>query len=430
MAAPRGSLWASATLLVAAARACLAASSVPDNVEPAVSLSALWRRLQAPEPTADGTQSWGEWVSAHGTLWLVLAVVPFCGRLILDFVLSGAHARCYRRCRRRREHATITPLHRAARAKDADAARSTLEEVQTQPDKDRTFGLDTQMMYGVTPFMLACERGKIDIAVMLLEAGCDGALTDDRGRTGVQIALSAGQEALVQSLSQSHAALTEGPPHRSGYQDSFRIMFDRFMIWCEENPFPPSGKDDKQGAFNWKYLTEGGFGKVYLVSGVWPPIELGGERLDTVAIKVAKPGSDADELDFRKEIADLAQLNHPNIVRIIGFTSGKMSAEATKPSWMLVMDFCETDLDKLSADEALRSDSDGSRLLLDLLTQTAAGMLYIHSQKKTHWDLKPENVLVANGGTAEMPRWVARVAGKLLVCLSALLQLHRACLPS
>ena len=88
-----------------------------------------------------------------------------------------------------------------------------------------------------------------------------------------------------------------------------------------------------------------------------------------------------------------------------------MELTATQVSWMLVMDYCVTDLEKIGglkahADVSYRTEE----LMLDLLTQTARGMDYIHSAEKMHWDLKPENVLVGNVGTEFEPQWVARVA--------------------
>ena len=121
------------------------------------------------------------------------------------------------------------------------------------------------------------------------------------------------------------------------------------------------------------------------------PVSIVGRRMacqsdiHAAALKAAKPSNASDDLDFRNEIADLAQLNHENIVRILCFTSGVMEAGATEPSWMLVMDYCDSDLEKISGlkksdDVQFRTD----KLMLELLAQTAKGMEYIHDHGKTH----------------------------------------------
>ena len=375
--------------------------------------SAEGRRLQ----DDDGSMSFAD---EHEQALFGAVAAPFILR-ILDFLYDKLDLRSwFRRWRQKEKGAdSISPLHRAAHAADL----SKVQQLLSEPKNRRAAVLNARMAHGATAFMLACEVGALEVAVALLEAGCDAHMTDDRGRTGVQLAILEGHAALAGFLAQDYAELSQQRPDPTDtFQDSFKIGFTRFVIWSTAPPFPDT-------ASNWNFLAEGGFGKVYRCHDVWPPIEIAGERIRSVAIKAAKgvaaagaPIDDAsatrsvygdrqEDVDFKQEIADLAQLNHGNIVRILGFTQSQLAPAATLQSWMLVMDYCATDLEKICglrkhADAVYRTDE----LMLDLLTQTARGMEYIHGEGKTHWDLKPENVLVGNVGDESKPQWVARVA--------------------
>ena len=118
------------------------------------------------------------------------------------------------------------------------------------------------------------------------------------------------------------------------------------------------------------------------------------------------------EDNLNHEIVELSKLNHPHIVRILAYThgNGEDSSQDGPKSWLLVMDYCETDLKALQEDSTLMRDERRDSVMLRLLTQVALGMEYIHSKDKTHLDIKPENVLVANVGSADEPQWSARVA--------------------
>ena len=81
-----------------------------------------------------------------------------------------------------------------------------------------------------------------------------------------------------------------------------------------------------------------------------------------------------------------------------------------------MLDYCETDLAKLSGLEAAKTLPARPEIvtdpetLLGLLADTARGLGYIHSRGQLHCDVKPENILVANVGTAEAPVWRGRVS--------------------
>jgi len=125
----------------------------------------------------------------------------------------------------------VSRLHRAAREQDLAGVRALLAELAGQTDKERKATLNAQTEHGYTAFMLACEGGAREIAVMLLEAGCDGSMTSSLGRTGAQIAALAGHHALVGYLAQDYAALSQVQPDPADrHQDSYKIPFARFVF--------------------------------------------------------------------------------------------------------------------------------------------------------------------------------------------------------
>ena len=89
---------------------------------------------------------------------------------------------------------------------------------------------------------------------------------------------------------------------------------------------------------------EGGYSKVYLVP-IFPPVAIHGERVHNVVIKAAKMAGIGD---LNVEIEELALLEHPNIVRILGYSYCHIGPKSTQKSFVLALDYCCTDLQKLS----------------------------------------------------------------------------------
>lgn len=76
------------------------------------------------------------------------------------------------------------------------------------------------------------------------------------------------------------------------------------------------------------------------------PVDSGaGERVRQVVIKAAKVQR---RRALNSEIKELAQLDDPNIVRILGFCFGISGPDMQQKSNMLLMDYCCTDLKKLA----------------------------------------------------------------------------------
>ena len=153
----------------------------------------------------------------------------------------------------------------------------------------------------------------------------------------------------------------------------------------EETPFPMKRIGPYQLL---REIGRGGMGTVYLAKRDDEQYE------QQVAIKLIKRGMDTDQIirRFRKERQILADLNHPNIVRLLdgGVTEDGLS--------FLVMEYVEgmsideyADIHKLSTGEKLK-----------LFREVCNAVHYAHLHKVIHRDLKPSNILITSTGTPKL----------------------------
>ena len=306
----------------------------------------------------------------------------------------------------------ITPLHRAARVGDVEIIDTLLGAA--------TCKVDAQTAYGYTALHLACANGHTSVAKQLIAKGCDTALTNYREKTAWEIASLRGQSdptaAALERLASDesddqHAALRQEQHRRLTQPDviptreDLQLNSDRFGFWG-------FGEVHEE----WRFIAEGGFGKVYLTS-VFPPIQgAGGSRYHQVAIKAAKTGANGE---LKGETEGLAQLSHKHIVSILGFTYC-LPAVNEQESWLMVLEYCQSDLEKLLyGDEPKgvmyavepREQRSPRKLMVKLSLQVSHGMQYLHRAQSQHLDLKPENVLLRRvGGTEAQPEWEAKIA--------------------
>ncbi len=135
-------------------------------------------------------------------------------------------------------------------------------------------------------------------------------------------------------------------------------------------------------------LGKGGMGKVYRA------IRIDSEYEKNVAIKIIRSGLDSDELAprFRAERQILANLEHPNIARLL---DGGASADGLP---YLVMEYVEgTPPLEYCERKALTT---AQRILL--FRQICSAVHYAHQRMVIHRDLKPGNILVAEDGTPKL----------------------------
>lgn len=135
-------------------------------------------------------------------------------------------------------------------------------------------------------------------------------------------------------------------------------------------------------------LGRGGMGTVYLAERTAAGFE------QQVALKLVRRGMDSEEVlrRFFAERQILAQLNHPNIARLL---DGGQTAEG-RP--YIVMEYIAGEaLDEYAATRQLDL---GERLRL--FREVCAAVHYAHQRLVIHRDLKPSNILVTEEGQVKL----------------------------
>lgn len=135
-------------------------------------------------------------------------------------------------------------------------------------------------------------------------------------------------------------------------------------------------------------LGHGGMGAVYLAERADQQFE------KKVALKILKRGLEAEELvrRFRTERQILANLDHPNIARLIdgGATEDQLP--------YLVMEY----VDGLPIDQYCNEHKLTTPERLKLFRKVCAAVQYAHASLVVHRDLKPSNIIVTEDGTPKL----------------------------
>jgi serine/threonine-protein kinase len=135
-------------------------------------------------------------------------------------------------------------------------------------------------------------------------------------------------------------------------------------------------------------IAAGGMGAVYLARRSDEEFE------HTVAIKFLTTGMATDELKsrFLGERQILAQLNHPNVARLLGGGT----TDAGVP--YLVMEF----IAGLPVDKYCEAHGLSSRQRLELFEKICAAVQYAHQNLVVHRDIKASNILVGEDGEPKL----------------------------
>jgi serine/threonine protein kinase len=93
---------------------------------------------------------------------------------------------------------------------------------------------------------------------------------------------------------------------------------------------------------------------------------------------------------LQKEVAILSKLRHPHIVLLVGFCVDDGRS-------MIVMEQLDGDLGQLIKEQS-KNPPFSQHVAIDIISQIAGGMAYLHEKGIFHGDLKASNVLVTHHG--------------------------------
>jgi len=137
-----------------------------------------------------------------------------------------------------------------------------------------------------------------------------------------------------------------------------------------------------------RQVGEGGMGVVYLATHVEadPP--------KPVALKLLRRGMSVDEVltRFRRERNVLAQLDHPNIARLLD------AGESEDAEPYFVMEF----VDGLSMDDYCDSRKLNVAERIDMVRAVCAAVHHAHQHLVVHRDIKPRNIMVTADGVPKL----------------------------
>lgn len=135
-------------------------------------------------------------------------------------------------------------------------------------------------------------------------------------------------------------------------------------------------------------LGIGGFGEVWEAETIGQP---------PIAVKFPTTTEPRALERFHREVRLQSALDHPNIVEVLDFDLEQ------EPPWVAMP------LAQHNLQDQIENSTDSTEQLLQWFKESLAGIEYAHANHVIHRDLKPTNILLFAGRTADSPL-VARVA--------------------
>src|SRR5689334_4362270 len=137
-------------------------------------------------------------------------------------------------------------------------------------------------------------------------------------------------------------------------------------------------------------IGEGGMGIVYRAEDL--------QMHRDVALKTIKELLDPEQIElFRRELAVLTSLSHPNVVNVFDFGTAEDKGRE-KPFFVMPV-LAGFTLDKIIRSQAARLTPDR---VVDIITQTARGLQAAHDQGLVHRDVKPSNIFVLSDDSVKL----------------------------
>ena len=257
--------------------------------------------------------------------------------------------------------------------------------------------------YNHTALHWACVYGHAEVATELITHGCNTDLHNHRGKTAWDIAEDFGDASLL-AVFQQFASGKAAHEHDQLRQESIRRerrpnVMDTFR---DDIELDPARLDfwSVQPFDQWDPLGDGAYGEVFSTQAD-PDIEVGSRRFRRMALKVPKA---AGVVELKGEVESLHRLSHPNVVQILGMLYGKTKGSGEEKHWAMALEWCGSDLTKLLY-KPKAADPDGTykplTQMCELMEQIAQGLVYIHGEGNPHFDLKPDNILLASDGSGK-----------------------------